>query len=262
MNRAGLCTAPWRMHLDAVFENRQTWSYLYLSWPWLSFSFQRLCFWERGPSWALSMLTATPREKALEEPKYLLRNKSQPSKSLLWQSNGSCRWNGADGVIYLDFTRLVSFSWSFLKNTFINNLENYELDLKTFEGDYHTWAWHSKCKNLLCVLQRVRKGIISQSIKEISRMWYFSTTDRSHSRLDDWISSKLVSSYALNETRRDPGNAKDGGCPPVRGLSNILVLKALFSVLQKITLFHVCSLKYENNKVINVSNPLVCLFSS
>lgn len=38
-------------------------------------------------------------------------------------------------------------AWSFLKNTFINNLENYELDLKTFEVDYHTWEWYSKCKN-------------------------------------------------------------------------------------------------------------------
>ena len=37
---------------------------------------------------------------------------------------------GAEGVIYLDFTRPFNFSGYFLKNAFINNLENYELDLK------------------------------------------------------------------------------------------------------------------------------------
>lgn len=64
-----------------------------------------------------------------------LRNKSQPSKLLLWQSNGSYRWKRVQGVIYFDFTRLVNFSWSFLKNKIINNLENYDWDLKNFKGD-------------------------------------------------------------------------------------------------------------------------------
>lgn len=77
----------------------------------------------------------TQGEGAGKNQNNFLRNKSQPSKLLLWQSNGSYRWKRTQGVVYLDFTRLVNFSWSFLKNTIINNLENYDLDLKTFKGD-------------------------------------------------------------------------------------------------------------------------------
>ena len=74
---------------------------------------------------------------------------------------------GAEGVIYLDFTRPVNFSGSFLKNAFINNLENYELDFKTFKVDYHTCEWHSKCKYSWQTLVSVGKGILRQLIQEI-----------------------------------------------------------------------------------------------
>lgn len=87
-----------------------------------------------------NLLITTPKERVLEEPEELFEEKSQPSKLLLRQSNGSYRWKGAEGVIYLDFTSLVNFSWSFLKNAITNNLENCDLDLKNFEVDDHNLA--------------------------------------------------------------------------------------------------------------------------
>lgn len=101
-----------------------------------------------------------------------LRNKSQPSKLLLWQSNGSYRWKTPQGVIYLDFTRLVNFSWSFLKNTIINNLENYDLDLKTFKGDNYNLEMRT-LKNNSYYISWDGMGIIKQFVREIYWARYY-----------------------------------------------------------------------------------------
>lgn len=58
---------------------------------------------------------------------------------------------GTEGVIYLDFTRLVKFSWSFLKNTIINNLENYDLDLKNFELDNYNLGMGTFKNIVVCI---------------------------------------------------------------------------------------------------------------
>lgn len=46
---------------------------------------------------------------------------------------------------------LSDFSWSFLKSTIINNLENYDLDLKNFELDNHNLEMWTLKNTVVCV---------------------------------------------------------------------------------------------------------------
>lgn len=67
-------------------------------------------------------------------------------------------------IIYLDFTRLVNFSWSSLKNTIINNLENYDLDLK---GDNYNLGMGTLKKTIVPFVSWGRMEIIKQFVREI-----------------------------------------------------------------------------------------------